>query len=1484
MGANLSLLAPNAHTVAIRSYVDVLPNFKFLEVVNNTRFLKTIKAYDVSTGAVVVIKVFIKPPQTSVQLNEVTELLAKEASLLVPYSNLLMWSKIIETDSAGYLVRQMVRTNLYDRLSLRPFLASIEKRWLVFQMLKALELIHDHLHICHGDLKTENFLVSSSNWLVLTDFSQHTKPVYLPDDNPSEFVFYFDSSNRRSCYVAPERFYNTSSQYKIPKDRKKWKLSLSADIFSLGCVIAELYMDGEPPFTLSDLYKYKKGDLEPNISGISDPDVQNMTKNLLSLDPTKRSSAGSILEEQRGGTFFPEYFYSFLYDFMNKLNSSENFIVDPADGNISPSDLRIEMIYSSFDKILEALAFSYTEAQPEDPSFPYLRLNLKGMPENYTVKPMKTSKKASSERNSQGALILLDMIFSLVKTISRPTNKVKACELILSLSEQISDEAKLDRSLPYLCSFLDEFIEKVSHDPGIAPSDPSSFPEIPAFSSKVASTSLIAMTNLLESCSCINPINAHVFPDFIYPKLKSLAFLNCSLKEELNYVKSTLSSCLPPLTKISERFMVFASSLSNKMGELGNSSEQIVGAVTTRCESDIKDITEALLTEQSVNVRIRLISNILPVCQFFGVDKTNDIILPHLITYLNDPSFQLRLAFLSSVKSIGDFIGVLAFEQYLLPLLLQTLGDHEPFIVLKVLEVFNYFVRERLINPKAQFNALSIYKELLSNTLMLLLQPNEWVRQSVIFLILSISENLLNADKFCFLYPLIKSYLSYDISVISWDHLYPCLTKPISRQVFAMALSWLTKSSGKSLFWKQTGVSYFKSNGKRKLVTYSKDMGKSIYLGKNSSSGSTIEDKRAEMETPLSHTDRQWILKMKSIGMEETELWKISTLRRYLIGINRSGAYTESGDHRNFELAANVNIPPLNIFCELRYKSEVMTNHQQGTVFSLRMPEGDKSTTESISGALPLAHGSKAQASLQTTESNIFAEMNSTVEEFGPRTRLHQHHEENSNEARKTSHKVFCITDERIISVSMKHNFGGTNPHILSYLQNIDFTPSFNDFPEFGNVIKNNKESEPQNKISIKGAEVIHINTNTSANSIEAITKIALCPSSEFFVSGSETGALKVWDTSKLETVSAKTAVLSLSLGSEITDIIFLPHRFVFAVATTDGNIRVFRTQVVRGKNRKIIKYSKLSMIRVLKLEKGFAKSIAFAQANSREILVSTTSLCQIVAFDIIKTTKVFDLPNPPQHGVPKTFIISKTGSWLLLGTTEGILCFWDLRFEVLLRSWRVETDQMGDQTTEITKLISFPYTKHKVNDDVEHFAMIGGINEQDVTVWEVPSFECREILSANQENPKLKKYSLQKVDTTKENSIESTLAQFSLEFDQTPNKCNTSLAHIDQSGTGANPNGFLATSTADNRLVLWNLSDVSQSTLILHSKKATFARSEISLKLNISYEKLAPEPKRDTAVKATAVHDTITDVIMITNPYPMIVAGERNGSIRVYK
>lgn len=63
--------------------------------------------------------------------------------------------------------------------STRPFLTTIEKKWIAYQLLKGIADSHAK-KVCHGDIKTENVLVTSWNWAYLVDYAFY-KPTYLPE-------------------------------------------------------------------------------------------------------------------------------------------------------------------------------------------------------------------------------------------------------------------------------------------------------------------------------------------------------------------------------------------------------------------------------------------------------------------------------------------------------------------------------------------------------------------------------------------------------------------------------------------------------------------------------------------------------------------------------------------------------------------------------------------------------------------------------------------------------------------------------------------------------------------------------------------------------------------------------------------------------------------------------------------------------------------------------------------------------------------------------------------------------------------------------------------------------------------------------------------------------------------------------------------------------------------------------------------------------
>lgn len=311
-------IARTTQASATEYYLHDLPssyNLVLKEVLGRDRFLKSILCKH--DEGLVLVKVYFKRGD-SIGLRDHERRLARIRDIFSKLDHPHVWpfQFWLETDKAAYLLRQYFFNNLHDRLSTRPFLSLVEKKWLSFQLLYAVKQSHEH-GVCHGDIKCENVLVTSWNWLYLADFASF-KPTYIPYDDPSDFSFFFDTGGRRRCYVAPERFYEHGGETQVAQDAN---LKPSMDIFSVGCVIAELFLEGQPLFELSQLLAYRRGQFDPtqHLEKIPDSGIRKMILHMIQLDPESRCSAESYLQNY-AGVVFPSYFSPFLHKFYSLLN------------------------------------------------------------------------------------------------------------------------------------------------------------------------------------------------------------------------------------------------------------------------------------------------------------------------------------------------------------------------------------------------------------------------------------------------------------------------------------------------------------------------------------------------------------------------------------------------------------------------------------------------------------------------------------------------------------------------------------------------------------------------------------------------------------------------------------------------------------------------------------------------------------------------------------------------------------------------------------------------------------------------------------------------------------------------------------------------------------------------------------------------------------------------------------------------------------
>uniref|UniRef100_A0A1X7TYI4 non-specific serine/threonine protein kinase n=2 Tax=Amphimedon queenslandica TaxID=400682 RepID=A0A1X7TYI4_AMPQE len=602
MGNQLTALAP-AQILPMESYFHDLPDFGKPVSLGSTRFMKVARS-KYTDGTEVVVKIFPKI-DSSVQLQMYEKRLHDINMRLRFIANVLPYQNFWDSDKAAFLVRQHVQYNLYDRISTRPYLNNIEKKWIVFQLLKALEGCHEK-KVYHGDLKTENVLLTGWGWVFLTDFASF-KPTLLPADNPADYTFFFDTSRRRNCYVAPERFvhassYSQSSSASDSFQRNK-PLTYEMDIFSLGCVTAELFLDGQLIFNLSELLDYcqKEFSPEPLLKKITDKYIKKMVRHMIQFKASDRRRPEQYLTMFKG-LVFPEYFYTFLHDYFKSFTTATQLTPDQC----------IKKLYGDIEAILANLFLNSTKQDRETGYGDVL-------------------------------VIVLSAITSNLRVAQFAGSKLQAIEMMRTIANYVSDCSILERIVPFLHLLIKD-----------------KWPSVRAEAIRTLSFCLSVIRKVPRS-------DFNLFPEYILPVILMVP------KDIDVQVRVALAESVAELALSSHRFLELAQLQMNQEAagdEPSGVQYQIYGTYDNelhQLHETFQSIVVHLLSDNDSNVKRAFLTHSAgKLCTFFGAQKAKEVILSHMITFLNDKSnWELHIAFFEAIVDVVSQIGERSLDTFL---------------------------------------------------------------------------------------------------------------------------------------------------------------------------------------------------------------------------------------------------------------------------------------------------------------------------------------------------------------------------------------------------------------------------------------------------------------------------------------------------------------------------------------------------------------------------------------------------------------------------------------------------------------------------------------------------------------------------------------------------------------------------------------------------------------------------------------------------
>ncbi|GMI92723.1 vacuolar protein sorting 15, Arabidopsis thaliana vacuolar protein sorting 15 [Hibiscus trionum] len=1334
-------IARTTQVSATEYYLHDLPssyNLVLKEVLGRGRFFKSILCKH--DEGLVLVKVYFKRGD-SIDLREYERRLVHIKEIFQSLDHPHVWPLQFwqETDKAAYLLRQYFFNNLHDRLSTRPFLSLVEKKWLAFQLLIAAKQCHEK-GICHGDIKCENVLVTSWNWVYLADFASF-KPTYIPYDDPSDFSFFFDTGGRRLCYLAPERFYEHGGEMQVAQDAP---LKPSMDIFAIGCVIAELFLEGQPLFELSQLLAYRRGQYDPcqSLEKIPDIGVRKMILHMIQLEPESRLSAESYLQNYVA-VAFPGYFSPFLHGFYCCWNPLH-------------SDMRIAMCQRVFPEILKQMM----SKRPSDEMGG-------GLGKSHTLSGKQSQEIAAKQKLSSTNHLLTKREkmdngsardrFKLPGNIDTLLGDVEQSNHYLGKNPTAGDAPKYAFSQDFKHgmqspTFVHQnisdlfwkndhpFLKKITMDnlnslmsDYDSQSDTFGMPFLPLPEDSMKCQGMVLIASLL--CSCIRNVKLphlrrgailllktsslyiddedrlqRVLPYVIAMLSDPAAIVRCAALETLCDILPLVRDFPPSDAKIFPEYILPMLSMlpddpeesvricyASNIAKLALTAYGFLIHSITLSEAGVLNELNlppnSLASSGESTGRIQRLNSDAQLGQLrksIAERQSNDFLLPILPAFLNDRDEQLRAVFYGQIVFVCFFVGQRSVEEYLLPYIEQALGDAIEAVIVNALDCLAVLCKSGFLRKR-------ILLEMIERSFPLLCFPSQWVRRSIIAFLASSSECLGAVDSYVFLAPVIQPFLRRQpASLDSEKVLLSCLKPPVSREVFYEVLE---NARSSDMLERQRKIWY------------------------NSSAQSKQWEIAELLKRGAGELDsmKYWPEKQQSIGghkpfdsaLQQSGLTEVNDDDTKLIFLG--------GHTRNASSVIDTHDP----LCSEKLQFSGLTSPQLNGLNSFmcdKSSEGIPLYSFSMDKRAMVAPPAASDTPLPWMDpvSKSFSMASSVPApklvsgSFGITGGSKQFyrvvHEPESRE-----NDQIAYVNSKFQDMALSGTVKGTSVPMEGASASTDFTglPSFS-----------RSSSVPDSGWRPRGVLVAHLQEHRSA-----VNDIAVSNDHSFFVSASDDSTVKVWDSRKLEKDISFRSRLTYHLeGSRALCTAMLRNSAQVVVGACDGTIHMFSVDhISRGLGNVVEKYSGIADIKKKDVKEGAILTLLNYPVDNCGIqtFMYSTQNCGIHLWDTRSNSNAWTLKAVPEEGYISCLVAGPCGNWFVSGSSRGVLTLWDLRFRIPVNSWQYSL------VCPVEKMCLFvPPSSVSVSTTARPLIYVAaGCNE--VSLWNAENGSCHQVFRA---------------------------------------------------------------------------------------------------------------------------------------------------------